>query len=77
MPVVVAPQDHDRWLLADETDLEPAWQVIGREPPGFSFWPVDRKVGSWKASGEDLINPISGGELRSDDAPPPAQASLL
>ncbi|MEE4210513.1 MAG: SOS response-associated peptidase [Parvularcula sp.] len=80
-PVYVAPKDYDRWLLVDELDLEPAFAVLREPAAKFMFWAVDRKVGSWKAEGEQLIRPSGGGELVCEDAPSsppgPLQESLL
>lgn len=76
-PVVVRPADYDLWLEADKTDDSGAWQVVHHPPPDFVFWPVDRKVGNWKAEGAALIEPCEDGELRSDRAPPPRSTRLL
>lgn len=76
-PVVVRPEDYGRWLDADETDDRPGWEIVHADPPDFVFWPVDRRVGSWKVDGEDLMTPIDEGELRSEGAPEPVRTRLL
>lgn len=76
-PVVVAPQHYDLWLHADETDDSGAWEVVKAPEASYVFWPVDRKVGSWKAEGEGLTHPIEDGELRSADAPDPVRTRLF
>ena len=76
-PVVVRPEDYELWLNADELDDRPSWEVVNRPQADYEFWPVDRKVGSWKSEGSDLAAPIEGGELRSPGAPPPSRTRLL
>jgi putative SOS response-associated peptidase YedK len=76
-PVVVQPEDYPLWLAADETDLTPAFQIISRPQAPYVYWPVDRAVGSWKAEGEQLTQPIEGGELRHERAPPAERTRLL
>jgi putative SOS response-associated peptidase YedK len=80
-PLLVAPQDYGAWLHADETDLDTAFDIIGRPAAKFMFWAVDRKVGSWKAEGETLIRPSASGELSHPGAPKPeggpSQETLL
>lgn len=76
-PVVVRPEDYAQWLDADELDPAPSWSVVNAPPQPFHFWPVDRKVGSWKKEGEGLIAPIEDGELRSEGAPEPIRTRLF
>lgn len=76
-PVVVQPNDYERWLAVDELDDAPSWAIVNEKPPEFVYWPVDRKVGSWKPDGEELTRPIEGGELRSENAPEPLRTRLL
>ena len=59
IPVVVAPQCYDQWLEMDETSDRLARAIVEGPMPDFRFWPVDKRVGSWKAEGEDLIAPVS------------------
>ena len=67
-PVVVQPEDYGRWLSADELDDGPSWEVIQRPQAPFEFWPVNRRVGSWKEEGASLTLPIEDGALRSQGA---------
>lgn len=76
-PVVVAQEDYARWLEADELDDGPAWDIVHAPPTTFMFWPVDRRVGSWKEEGEGLVTPIDSGELRSEGAPDPVRTRLF
>ncbi|NNU17603.1 SOS response-associated peptidase [Parvularcula sp. ZS-1/3] len=76
-PVVVRPEDYPLWLDVDETDDTPAWDIVRAPQADYVFWPVDRKVGSWKSEGEYLVRPIEEGELRSEEAPPPLRTRLL
>ena len=63
MPVVVHEDDFDAWLHADETDETEAARIVARPPPDFVWWPVDRRVNSWKPDDPALIAPI--GPVRS------------
>ena len=63
MPVVVAPQDYDRWIGADELDHESPKEILSQPAVDFIFWAVDRQVGTWKAEGAGLMAPIDGGAL--------------
>lgn len=76
-PVVVAPRHYDLWLDADETDDSRAWEVVKMPQAAYVYWPVDLKVGSWKVDGAELTQPVEGGELRSENAPPPVRTRLL
>jgi putative SOS response-associated peptidase YedK len=76
-PVVVSFEDYPLWLEADETDPAPAFEVISRPQADYVYWPVDRGVGSWKAEGEQLAEPVEGGELRHERAPPAPRTRLL
>ena len=55
MPVVVHADDYDAWLHADETDAREAERIVARPPPPFVWWPVDRRVNSWKPDDPALI----------------------
>ena len=76
-PLVVKPKDYQRWLAADELDDTASWDIVHAPPTDFCFWPVDRKVGSWKVQGEGLISPIEDGDLRSEGAPEPVRTRLF
>ena len=58
MPVVVHPDDYEAWLDADETDDAPARRIVARPPPDFVWWPVDRRVNSWKPDDPALVEPV-------------------
>lgn len=53
MPVVMLPQQADRWL---EGDMELLSEAI-EKPPSFRAWPVDRKVNNARNEGVALIDP--------------------
>lgn len=53
MPVVMLPQQADRWL---EGDMELLSEAI-EKPPSFRAWPVDRKVNNARNEGAALIDP--------------------
>ena len=64
MPIYVPPERYADWLEPDETVMAPAEAIIGLPPPPFEFWPVSRRVNSWKPDDEELIKP--GRDLRQD-----------
>ncbi|MEM9837805.1 MAG: SOS response-associated peptidase [Pseudomonadota bacterium] len=76
-PVVVAKENYAQWLEADELDDSSAWDVVNAPAASFMFWPVDRRVGSWKEEGPELITPTDEGELRSEGAPEPVRTRLF
>lgn len=53
MPVVLLPENAERWL---DGDMELLSEVIDK-PPSFQAWPVDRKVNNARNEGEALIDP--------------------
>ncbi|MDX1403526.1 MAG: SOS response-associated peptidase [Woeseiaceae bacterium] len=53
MPVVVEPQNADRWLEGEPSMLS---ELI-EKPPAFRAWPVDRTVNNARNEGEKLIEP--------------------
>lgn len=58
MPVFVPPELYDDWLHADETDLSAAEALLRLPAPEMVFWPVDRRVNSWKPDDAGLVTPI-------------------
>ena len=53
MPVVMRPQQAERWLAGDAGLLS---EVID-DAPAFQAWPVDRKVNNARNEGAALIDP--------------------
>ncbi len=59
MPVILTPQDADRWLGGDDGLLDDASMLA----PPLRAWPVDRKVNNARNEGAELID--AAGETRS------------
>jgi putative SOS response-associated peptidase YedK len=53
MPVVVRPENANRWLLGDRMALE---EMI-TDPPELCAWPVDPRIGNPRNDGPELIQP--------------------
>jgi putative SOS response-associated peptidase YedK len=70
MPVVLGPEDWDRWLDPDVEDPEKVTGLLVPAPSGdFVTWPVRPLVNSPGNEGEELIEPADD---VLDDAPSPA-----
>lgn len=60
VPVTIAPQDFDRWLGGDETDMEAAMALLVAPPDGAFIWhEVSTAVNRVANDGPELILPIS------------------
>ncbi|MFL5035728.1 MAG: SOS response-associated peptidase [Microvirga sp.] len=64
MPVILAPQDYERWL-AGEDDPRELLRPYPAEP--MTMWPVSTRVNSYKNDDESLIAPA----LEADATAPP------
>lgn len=58
MPIFVPPERYADWLDVDETRKDPAPDIIGLEQPDLIYWPVDRRVNSWKPDDSALIEKV-------------------
>lgn len=77
MPVVIRPQDHERWLDCanyDVTDISPLLQPV--EDGFFEAVPVSQKVNKVAAAGPELQEPLAE-PLEEETAPQPAQLKLF
>ena len=66
VPVIVPQDRYDDWLHRDETDLGAVQEILRLDQPDFTFWPVSRRVNSWKPDDAALIErvePVTQGEL--------------
>ncbi|MDB5560165.1 MAG: yedK [Enterovirga sp.] len=54
MPVIIAPQDRDRWL----TDPDPRDLIRPFPAEAMRMWPVSRDVNSPKNDGRELLEPV-------------------
>jgi putative SOS response-associated peptidase YedK len=76
MPVVIRPQDHERWLDCadyDVTDISPLLQPV--EDGFFEAVPVSQKVNKVAAADPELQEPLA--EPLQDEEPQPAQLKLF
>ena len=74
MPVILAPQDYDRWLASDPADLTTLLRPYPSEQ--MSYYPVSRYVNSPDNEGPECIRPVElpgSGAAGADGA----QGSLL
>ena len=58
MPVFVPRGRYDDWLRADERDDAAAREVVSLPPPDVVWWPVSRRVNSWKPDDPGLIEEV-------------------
>ncbi|MEM9014768.1 MAG: SOS response-associated peptidase [Pseudomonadota bacterium] len=56
-PVVIAPEDFDLWLTADERDLRELSRMLA-PAEGWTFFPVSKAVNSPRSDGPELIEPL-------------------
>ncbi len=64
MPVILEPDDWDRWLDPEITDAEPLADLL--DPPGdgvIAYHPVGADVGNVRNNRPDLIEPLAQGKL--------------
>lgn len=66
IPVFVPPERYDDWLQADDlTDDSVAREIVATTPPqDLIYWPVSRRVNSWKPDDSGLLR-----EITLDDSP--------
>ena len=81
MPVVVGPQDYDRWLRPGDANAEDMADILRPAPRGtFSAMPVSSRVNTARFDDPGLIEPLSDAAPPSDAAPAdprPEQPRLL
>ena len=61
MPVIVRPEDYDRWLAPDNRDVESLLAIAGPYPEReMETFRIDRRINHSDAEGADLIQPVLG-----------------
>ncbi|WP_168581955.1 SOS response-associated peptidase [Gephyromycinifex aptenodytis] len=63
-PLVLEPEHWATWLDPEVTDADTVAALLGYTNPGrFEAYPVDRRVGSSRANGPELLRPLRREEL--------------
>lgn len=59
MPVIIRPEDYDRWLAPSMVDVSVIQSMVGSYPERFmEAYPVSRKVGNPANDSSELIEPV-------------------
>src|ERR671922_108428 len=57
MPVILHPEDYDRWL--SKTELDPRELLVPYPAEPMTMWPISRRVNSAANDDPDLLTPVS------------------